>query len=254
MSRICPYCKDPFIPKRIDAVYCCQSCRQMAYMERKTNLSVNINSLDGFKISENQNEPSTKLIYPSTDFLQENKKPSINMGDTILYPSIDALLQHSIIEQPKKEEKYQCYESYFINDLVELTNQRNNVVTLYTLFMEDNSGAFQWVSSRFKCLTECLLTFSEMKTIELDDLKEICNAFTMLIQSKYFKNLPQAYPYTHDILNLRESLKNICKNADENEPLKFRLQTQNKKNLIATRWELSHYVHKKTFSQLNFKE
>jgi hypothetical protein len=242
MSRICPYCKDPFIPKRIDAVYCCQSCRQMAYMERKTNLSVNINSLDGFKMSENQSETSAKLIYPSTDISEENKKPSIDA------------LQQNIIEQPKTEEKYQRYESSFINELVELTNERNNVVKLYTLFIEDNSGAFQWVSSRFKCLAECLLTFSEMKTIEIDDLKDICNAFTMLIQSNYFKNLPQAYPYTHDILNLRESLKNICKNADENEPLKFRLQTQNKNKLIATRWELSHYVHKKTFSQLNFKD
>lgn len=242
MSRTCPYCKDPFIPKRIDAVYCSQSCRQMAYIERKINLSININSLDGFKISENQSEPSTKLIYPSTDISLENKKPSIDV------------LKQNIIEQPKTEEKYQRYESSFINELVELTNERNNVVTLYTLFMENNSGAFQWVSSRFKCLAECLLTFSEMKTIEIDDLKEICNSFTMLIQSKYFKNLPQAYPYTHDILNLRESLKNICKNADENEPLKFRLQTQNKNKLIATRWELSHYVHKKTFSQLNFKD
>ena len=66
------------------------------------------------------------------------------------------------------------------------------------------------VSTRFKCFVECLLTFSEMKTIELDDLKEICNAFTLLIISSYFKSMPEAYLYIDEILELRESLKMIC--------------------------------------------
>ena len=60
MSRICPYCKNSFIPKRMDTVYCCPSHKQMAYLERKMNLSVNLKSLDGLNLSKNDAEPSTK--------------------------------------------------------------------------------------------------------------------------------------------------------------------------------------------------
>ena len=93
-----------------------------------------------------------------------------------------------------------------------------------------------------------------MKTIDLNDLKEVCNAFTLLIQSNNFKSLPGRYPYTQEIVELRQGLKQICHNADENEALRFRLMPQNKKKLISTRWELANYVNKINFDDLNFKE
>ncbi len=314
MTRICPYCKDSFIPKRIDAIYCCPSHKQMAYKERKMNLSVNLRSLDRLELRENdadpsinslsknekastkliypsidgsqinhnpsinvdvKNYPSTKMIYPSTIGLQQHKKPLINVEDPTDYPSteesqedqkpsinvVDVTNNESIdaLEVNKNEQKdpeteYIYYKSSFVDALIELTNDRDNLSKLATLFWDDASGTYMWVSTRFKCLVECLLTFSEMKTIELDELKDICNAFTLLIRSNYFKSLPQAYPYTNEILELRESLKKICESAYENEFFKFRLLPQTKKNLIATRWELHYYAPKINFSELNFKE
>lgn len=291
MKRICPYCQNSFIPKRIDAVYCCPSHKQMAYKERKMNLSVNLESLDELKIDV---EPSTKSIYPSIDGSPQNQKPSINEDDnthypstkiaypsirgsqdkekpstkmiypsaeesqgnekpSINYPSIDALQEKNSTQQDQ-ETAYKHYTSAFVDVLLELTDERDYVSALSPLFWNDDTGIYLWVSTRFKCLIECLLTFSEMKTIELDEIKEICNAFTLLVRSRYFNSLSNVYPYINEILNLRESLKKICLAAEENELLRFRLQSQTKNRLIAARWELHYYAPKVNFSELNFKE
>lgn len=293
MKTICPYCQNSFIPKRIDAVYCCPSHKQMAYKERKMNLSVNLKSLNDLQISENDAESSTKSIYPSTKKLQQNQKPLINKAaidypsTKTIYPSIKNILEEensstkivypsteapdhrqkpsinyasintlNVNNDRQNDQETECkhYKSAFVDALIELTDERDNVSKLDLLFWNDGSCIYLWVSTRFKCLVECLLTFSEMKTIELDELKEICNAFTWLIRSNYFKSLPQPYPYTNEILELRESLKKICQSIDGNESFKFRLLPQTKKDLIATRWELHYYVPKVNFSELNFKE
>ncbi|MBA2611188.1 MAG: hypothetical protein H0U95_04400 [Bacteroidetes bacterium] len=303
MKIICPYCQNSFIPKRIDAVYCCPSHKQMAYKVRKMNLSVNLKSMHELQLSKNDTEPSTKYlneneealaksIYPSTDGSQQNQYPSIKenainyMSTKIIYPSTKKNLEDEnpstkmiypsteVSGQSQKpstnypsidalnvnnnagrdlEAQYKHYKSPFVDALIELTDERDNISKLSPLFWNDATGIYLWVSTRFKCLAECLLTFSEMKTIKVDDLKEICNAFTLLIRSNYFKSL-QNYPYANEILELRESLKKICQSADENETLKFRLLPQNKKELIATRWELHYYAPKVNFSELSFKE
>lgn len=293
MRRICPYCQNSFIPKRIDAVYCCPSHKQMAYKERKMNLSVNLKSFNGLQLGKNDAEPSTKSIYPSIKGSQQNQDPSIirdainypstktiypstkkllededpstkliypstelseqRQKPSINYPSIDALNVNTNKQQAQQAE-YIHHKSAFVDALIELTDERDNISKLASLFWNDSTGTYLWVSTRFKCLAECLLTFSEMKTIEVDDLKEICNAFTLLIRSNYFKSLPGTYPYTNEILELRESLKKICQSAEENEALKFKLLPQTKKVLIATRWELHYYVPKVNFSELNFKD
>lgn len=194
----------------------------------------------------NDENSSTKLIYPSTEVSKQSQKPSTN------YPSIEALNVNNT-KQEARETQYIQYKSAFIDALIELTDERDYISKLDPLFWNDTTGTYLWVSTRFKCLAECLLTFSEMKTIEVDDLKEVCNAFTLLIRSNYFKSLPENYPYTNEILELRQSLKKICQNAEEDESLKFRLVPQTKKELIATRWELHYYVPKVNFSEIGFE-
>jgi predicted nucleic acid-binding Zn ribbon protein len=41
MEKQCEYCHKAFEPKRADTKFCSHSCRQMDYMDRKINLSVN---------------------------------------------------------------------------------------------------------------------------------------------------------------------------------------------------------------------
>jgi len=302
MERLCEYCQSPFIPKRIDTVYCCHSCRQMAYMDRKAKT---VNGIDALKLkykpdpsiagsgkdetsnktTDPDNYPSIKTantVEPSIDKSGEEQKTSSNEAELNTKPSIEASqnINPSINETEKNVKPYNKktsidafknqtspavnktseigaeyveVESPFVRELIELTNERDNITKLMMPFYE-NSSAVGWISVRYKCLVECLLTFSEMKNIEVDDLKEVCNAFTSMIQSRYFNSLPKRYPYIKEILETRNSIKEICSNADENEPLKFILTDETRKKMIATRWELSYNVPKINFSRISFKE
>jgi hypothetical protein len=90
--------------------------------------------------------------------------------------------------------------------------------------------------------------------VELDDLKEVCNAFTSLIKSRYFKCLDESYPYIQEIQDLRAQIRNICIKAGESILIKYRPSIEQRKQLIVARFELSQFVAKKKFSELNFKE
>ena len=176
MKSICPYCQNSFIPKRIDALYCCPSHKQMAYKERKLNLSVNLKSLQRLQLIENDAEPSinllsrkqntsTKMIYPSTQESEQNQKPSINEEDDthypsikgsqqdqksststpneITYPSIDTLKENKT-QQKDDETKYKHYKSSFVDRLFQLKNERDNTSKLADLFWNDTTGDYLW--------------------------------------------------------------------------------------------------------------
>lgn len=255
MELLCEYCNKPFVPKRSDALYCGSACRQLAYVLRKA-----------------QNNPITKVLnhpgnnYPSTqlNFTDKGNESSIQIIQGIDYPSTrkeqEPLSENEITvntdkvepeerNEPKEEEPT-VYSSAFIRDLKALISKRENI----DYFMEDVDLDCDWVNLRYRCLVESLLTLSEMEAINLDDLKEICNAFTGMIQSGDYENLPEYYPYAKDISTLWQTLKKLCLEADEDKPLNFKLKRSTRLNLIVTRWELAHFVRKESFNQLNFEE
>lgn len=243
MEKQCEYCQTPFEAKRPDKLYCSDSCRQMAYIGRRITPPFKKVSNDGLELSKNQ-------IEPSIDVLSETGEASIKTNEKSK-TSIDSLLEDF---NRQEEKEYIPYTSTCVDNLIELTNERDYLSKLSFLMLPEGKGIMYWVSLRYKCLIECLLTFSEMKQIEIDDLKEICNAFTMLTKSKNFKSLPDKYPFINDIINLRENLKKICLSENTMEYLKYRLSAATKKTLMATRWELSYFVPKVSFSRLNFNE
>jgi hypothetical protein len=291
MERICGYCQNPFVPKRTDSVYCSHSCRQLAYVLRKANTNPTLNGLKELKYKPekgnevfSKEEASTKKepqnIYPSIqteilpkqseDLTDNEQEPSITKEEATLYPSknevgntfftenkqekeIITVNKQSIDKIIPAETKYIDYKSAFIDDLVEIMNEKGYGSKLGALFYHKNVPT-AWISLRYKCLLECLLTFSEMQEIDLDDLKEVCNAFTSLIQSRNFTYLPSSFPFINEIIKLRDTIKELCLNEDEDEPLKFRLKRETKLRMIATRWELAQCVPKINFSQLNFTE
>ena len=94
-----------------------------------------------------------------------------------------------------------------------------------------------------------------MKIIEWADLAEITNAFTFLIIITYFKELPADYPFTKEIISLREKLNNFCLESQEDEYVQFRLKFDTKKKLLLQRFELASVFTKINYNQLqlNFK-
>lgn len=293
METICKYCSNSFVPKRTDSLYCSHSCRQLAYVLRKAtgNTFEGLKYKPEAVVElQNKQQPSIKTgfseNYPSTEQKEDNEsvneltdneqEQSIKEHQLTVYPSMTAELfvkkeaelpvnadkkeivpetkaVNTIVKAKEEQEKYIEYDSPLINEIAQLTEDRNNLHTLYSLLHNKPETSAYWVSLRYRCLVECLLTFSEIQFIELDDLKEVCNAFTALINSKSFNYLTSHYPYIKEIVWLRDTIKNLCLNADEEE-LSLRFKKDTKLRLIATRWEMANYVPKISFNQLNFTE
>lgn len=246
METLCEYCKKPFVPKRSDALYCSSSCRQLAYVLRKVRTNPDLGTAE---------HPSIRL-----NSYGDEKELSTQLNNGSKYPSIqqkqDSLTENGLSVKTDKartsEEKspYVFHESAFINELVDLINQRIDNIQYFSV---DADMECEWLNVRYRCLVEGLLTLSEMKTIDLDDLKEICNAFIAFSLSEEARNPPEFYPYTNDIKELAISLRRLCIEADEDHPLKLRLKKKTKLKLFATRWELAHVVKRENFNDLNFK-
>lgn len=283
MEKICEHCGDLFIVKRKDVVYCSASCKQMAYLNRRLNAHYTdeINnrvqlhdtsnhkpSIDGLQNSKENNETSI-------DTLNKNNEPSIDILNKHIEPSIDDLennhseTTNDVSTEFEQEttnnlntsnttneptQTYKDINSRFLTAISELSDQRDYISVLNScLYVHQNAPCFE-VSERLKCLTECLLLFSEMKTTDIEDLKEVCNAFTLTIGSSYYKELPTLFPYTAYLVLLRNKLKQLIIENHKEKHIAFRLSTESKIELMATRYELSYFCTKQKFCDINFSE
>jgi hypothetical protein len=240
-------------------MYCSHSCRQFAYVLRKSsNGSLRIkseeNNVDQIKdhlVSElTAPIEHVEILSVKTDI----EKLSVPKNELPVRTDSDKREKNHTNKSPEcvKEQTYTNRPSRFVMEMDRLYSDRDLSYSLSKFFdAKDEAGV--WVSERYRCLLEVLLTFSELKRIELDDLKEVCNAFTSLINSKYFKYIHPSYPYIDEIKKLREQIRNTCVKTI-GEQLKYRLCREQKQKLIVARCELSQFVPKKKFSELKFKE
>jgi hypothetical protein len=144
------------------------------------------------------------------------------------------------------------YESSFLNHIQLRIAVRNRDAVL-SIFDLRHPALSQWINTRFLCLVESLLCMSEMKIVELDDLKEICNAFHVLLNSDNFQNMPFNYPYTNEMVKYYETIRLFCgRSQDEAVTVKFTRTT--KAELIAARYELAQFVKWIKFDELEFDE
>jgi len=271
MEYLCEYCKKPYLPKRTDSLYCSQSCRQLAYVLRKASSG----ELQDAKIkTDEEKEPelsSTTIGLTDNDELPVNTATQNNLSedpDNQIPVNIakDLSVKTDKKELPVKTDKdkisvnnpgpepeYEAYTSSYLTELNAIHDQNNTWYALDGFFSKKNEAGM-WVSEKYRCLVECLLVFTEMKYVELDDLKELCNAFTDVIQSRYFKYLHPSYPYIDDIQELRELVRRACLKAGDCQQITYRLGRAQKQNLIVTRFELAQFVPKRAFRELQFRK
>lgn len=266
MEYLCSYCNKPFLPKRTDSMYCSHSCRQFAYVLRKSKGSIKELRLE--KVIQTGEETSDAPMKKEIGQIGTQSKLEYTIGSTTVLKKLPVLTDKEISVSTDKqssalpvitekksivgENDYVSYQSRFMVQLDRLYGERDVWYSL-SKFFDANDEAGLWVSERYRCLTEVLLAFSEMKRIDLDDLKEVCNAFTDIINSKYYKCLHPSYPYIDEIKCLREKIRNTCVKI-LGEHFKYRISREQKQNLIVTRFELSQFVSKRKFSELKFKE
>lgn len=254
MEKTCQYCKERFVAKRIDSVYCSRSCRQMAYMDRKQNRIKMIPQLalgnKGLEITDLKNN---KNPIHETSINGSEINSIIDGSLTNKNPSIDGFSLNELDEKKQVEEKYSYVHSQFIEGITEMVNDTTNASTLNNCIINEQDIPTYWIGLRFRCLVECLLLFSEMKFTTVADLMEVCNAFTTILRSSYYVLLPEKFPYRNIMVNLKEKLKKVCIKAHKIEKIKFRLTQDDKIQLIAIRFELSQFIPKKQFNELLFE-
>ncbi len=259
-------------------MYCSHSCRQFAYVLRKSKESVKDFSLEKVPNEINDLSVRTEEEIPINAEInlpvRTEEEIPVNTGIELAVRTeeeipVNTEIQFAVRTDEQEQQKtmlpiaaenkaeinkedYADYPSRYLIQLNRLYEERDLWHSL-SKFFDSNDEAGLWVSERYRCLIEVLLTFTEMKRIELDDLKEVCNAFTDVINSKHYKCLDPNYPYTDEIKSLREQIKNICIKTI-GEHFKYRISPEQKQGLIVTRFELSQWVKKRKFSELKFKE
>ncbi|MCX6183004.1 MAG: hypothetical protein NT150_13880 [Bacteroidetes bacterium] len=206
----------------------------MAFIKRKEGFS-------DFVVSKHQNVNSQK---------GQNVNPSIEKKETVNQnvKKLDVSTSH-FTPLPKKNVPVVCHWVEHLHWQVYINGNHDNFRKLLTYFGEKASQV-QWISVRYRCLLECVLNISEMKTIQWNDVAELTNGFTFLIESTWYKELPDNYPYTKKIVELRDNLKSFCLNSygEGENSVQLRLQFETKQLLMLQRCELSVF-QKMTFNQ-----
>jgi len=275
MEYFCSYCNKPFLPKRTDSMYCSHSCRQFAYVLRKSSKG-SVKDLSLTRVISTNEETSNESVIqgivqiedqskferadkPITEIdklsVKSNKEIPVNTKTELVVKTDKQEAALPTIAEKKpivSENDYVDHQSRYLIQLNRLHADRDVWHSLGKFF-DSNDEAGLWVSERYRCLVEVLLTFTEMKRIELDDLKEVCNAFTDVINSDYYQCLHPSYPYIDEIKKLREQIKNTCIKT-MGEHFKYRISKEKKQSLIVTRFELSQFIGKSKFSELKFRE
>lgn len=224
MEKECLHCKKIYKVNRIDAIYCSHSCRQMAYMVRKTVKSKTISS----------NE-----ILSSGDLIITEIQPEKGITET---PNLI-----------KAEQKYINHDSRFLQKIRSEAVDNDKLLALNKCLKIHQDIHSYWIGQRLRCLIECLLLFSEANLTPVTDLMELCNAFTYLRKSIHYQSVNELFPYKSVVENLNHKLKTLCLRCKKNEQVKFRMQEKDKIGLIVVRYELSQFFRKEKFSQLNFE-
>jgi len=188
---------------------------------------------------ENETSAKEQIVNPSNPNIDGSGR-KILKTETVIPPVL--------IE----EKVYTPITCKWINELYERFNERGNDEKFNSpaIVFKDKINQVQWVSIHYRCLLESVLTVSEMKVVEWADLAELTNAFTFLIATIYFKELPDNYPYSKDIISLRDKLKYFCLETKEEEYVQFSLKLDTKKELFLQRFELSLAFPKINFNQL----
>jgi len=175
---------------------------------------------------------------------RQNVKPSIDVLEIASKPKESSRYEPLLYED--EEYDYTIVKCKWISDLYQQFNDRSNDEWLRLHI----SRPVEWISIHYYCLLDCVLTISHIKVIEWADVAELTNAFTFLVASNYFKNLPEDYPFTKAIVVLRDKLKLFCLETHDEDWVQLQFKFSTKKDLLLQRYELACVFCKISFNQL----
>ena len=260
MIKTCLHCGKTMQSQRNTKKYCSDNCKQLAFYKRNGLALSGINDNDNFLVIDKQhaiepcisNEVTTELTQV------ENFKEPIteNLPVKPLNDKLTVRVNDSFTIKPEQEEKpYECVRSKIVDSIAD------HIDNSEALFMfqcsEKYWGAYtlptvKWVSLRLRCLMESLIKLTNFPAIDNASMVAMRDAFTTLINSSQFRQLPTNYPYIALIKDLEQKLAFIAKQYKHAESLQLRLTQKRKVELIANRYILADFVQAIKFSEMDF--
>ena len=237
MTKQCSYCNVVFTASRKDKRYCSNSCKQMAFIKRQA-ASIGLIPTKLKNVNNQEDETSNgQNVKPSSQDID------VLEAGTVKNEAVPSILNEAAVYVPVK-----CKWLDSLYDWVYVRGNDEKLSSLTTSY-NDKAQQVKWVSTHYRCLLTSVLTVSDMKTVEWTDLAELTNAFTFLIATPYFQELPDDYPFTKEIVRLKDKLRVFCIESQNEEHVQLKLKFDTKKELLLQRYEMSMFP-KITFNQL----
>lgn len=246
MEKICQHCGQSFEPKRADGIYCGNSCRQLAYIERKSAEDNNNPENLGVMSLYEEDEPEQGQSSSDSRGSSEKEKPTKSL--TKRFGEISNPQTDLPINPTNQEIKFY---SRFLDKLEYEIEHRGKELPLaeYHFYRPENA---KWVYTHHLFIIDSLLNLCERKSVELDELIMLCDCLYLLLDSDNYKLLPSSYPYFKENDELFTILSSFCEHS-QHKKVRIKINRKTKIELIATRYELNGLVPLIKFKQLKFE-
>lgn len=261
MQKNCLYCGNDLQYQRNTRKYCNDNCKQLAYYKRKgislsgisednSNVSVKesvVVKKENFTINDKKDIESVLKEKEKIIPIEEKIKSEVKQGKT------ETIIT---ISHPLKVESYEFEESKFVTIIEDyvVSGKHDQEMFQYdqNYWTGDMLSIVQWVTMCLRCLIESLIQLGNHRHIDNHTLFEVADAFNCLADSYCYEFLPANYPYKNMIKELQQKMSALANAENDNEKIRFRLSSERKAKLIATRFIIGDFVPKKKFSELEF--
>lgn len=206
-------------------------------------------------VKNNNNETENIGLLAVKELAGEAKEiPLYVKQDSVKYNKQSPAMK-TIINKPNvKVKEYRYINSTFLNRIQEHLDQMwfSKLNNPYSYWGFDAGLIVKWVSPRIRCLFESLIKLSRFPFIDRLSLLAITDAFVRLTGTTQFKTLPNDYPYSNIVKELKDKLLVLLDETKGQETVRFRISTGKKAMLIAMRYEMKSFVESIKFSELTF--
>jgi hypothetical protein len=292
-DKTCLHCGRVFNAERSTKKYCSDACKQTAFYQRNSmagaTMLQNSNEQEedntSVLFSQNNNPP---LPLNGKDALAFNDKQT--QTATVIAAAI-TLNDNNAIALPvatNASNNNRCNETNINHDAVKSNNKENPTVPIVTSSYINIPSTFimaiaeqvddvtseavlmnhypdqywqgctlnsvTWANTRLRCLVENLLWLSKHLEIKRKVFMQLTEAFTVLVNSTRFKQLPENYPNRTITAELANQCSAIGEKYKKKKFFQLHITKQRKLQCIALRFMLAGTVPKIKFNELDFGE
>ncbi len=273
-TKNCLHCGNPFESCRSTKKYCSDTCKLLAYYKRNGVAPIVTDSLAFADKLNTVKQPLNRTVLQQPVFSEEFEQlPSAEItSDKTLNdkPPKPPTVNQSLIlpeeyydeddedEDEEEAEVYNWVGSRFLSEIDDYIEKTGAVDKFRypkkyweTFFVLPR---IKWVSLRLRCLMETIIRLNHLRRVDHKGLLAVKQAFTTLISSRNFKDLPHDYHFTTLAKEWEQKLAMTCATSSPKKSIEVRLKRENRIECIAVRYMLADLVPAVKFSELDFRQ